>query len=165
MKRAYGQTGVEVLLCINPSKGRWILRYDIQPTENDGEVSFISQVIDHKPTLKEVKDIILSWMNGEIDKKLIGGFVWKDMPIWLSSENQFNYKAAYDLAIQTQGANLPVTFKFGTTDEPIYHEFKTVEELTQFYVGAMSYINTTLNEGWTAKDAVDWSPYVTALSE
>ena len=165
MERAYGQTGVDVLLCINPSKGRWILRYDIQPTENECEVSFISQVIEHKPTLKEVKDIILSWMNGEIDKKLIGGFVWKNMPIWLSSENQFNYKAAYDLAVQTQGANLPVTFKFGTTDEPIYHEFKTVDELTQFYVGAMNYINTTLNEGWAAKDAVDWSPYVTALSE
>lgn len=165
MKRGYGSVGVDVLECINPMKGRWILRYDIKPTENEGEVSFISQVIEHKPTLKEVKDIILSWMNGEIDKKLIGGYVWKDMPIWLSSENQFNYKAAYDLAIQTQGANLPVTFKFGTTDEPIYHEFKTVEELTQFYVGAMNYINTTLNEGWTAKDAVDWSPYVTALSE
>ena len=165
MKRAYGQTRVDVLECINPMKGRWMLRYDIQPTENEGEVSFISQVIEHKPTLAEVKGIILSWMNGEIDKKLIGGFVWKDMPIWLSSENQFNYKAAYDLAIQTQGANLPVTFKFGTTDEPIYHEFKTVDELTEFYLGAMNYINTTLNEGWVAKDAVDWSPYVTALSE
>lgn len=165
MKRGYGSVGVDVLECINPMKGRWMLRYDIKPTENDGEVSFISQVIEHKPTIKEVKDIILSWMNGEIDKKLIGGFVWNDMAVWLSSENQFNYKAAYDLAVQTGGANLPVTFKFGTTDEPVYHEFTSVEELTEFYTSAMGYINGVLNEGWTAKDALDWSPYVLALGE
>lgn len=164
-KRGYGNVGVDVLECINPMKGRWMVRYDIQPTENDGEVSFISQVIEHKPTIKEVKDIILSWMNGEIDKKLIGGFVWNDMAVWLSSENQFNYKAAYDLAVQTGGANLPVTFKFGTTDEPVYHEFTSVEELTEFYTSAMGYINEVLNEGWAAKDAVDWSPYVLALGE
>ena len=30
------------------------------------------------------------------------------MNIWLSSENQFNYKVAYDLALQTNGANLPI---------------------------------------------------------
>ena len=40
------------------------------------------------------------------------------MPVWLSSENQFNYKAAYDLAVQTGGATLPVTFKFGTDEVP-----------------------------------------------
>lgn len=165
MKRGYGSVGVDVLECINPMKGRWMLRYDIKPTENDGEVSFISQVIEKKPTMSEVKNIILSWMNGEIDKKLIGGFVWNDMAVWLSSENQFNYKAAYDLAVQTGGVNLPVTFKFGTTEKPVYHEFTSVDELTEFYTSAMGYINGVLNEGWKAKDAVDWSLYAMALGE
>lgn len=165
MERHYGNKGVDVLECINPTKNKWLVRYDIQPTENEGEVSFISQVIDHKPTISEIKGIIIDWMNEGIDKKLLSGYEWAGMKIWLSSENQFNYKAAYDLAVQTQGANLPVTFKFGTTEEPVYHEFKSVEELSSFYMGAMNYINTTLNEGWAAKDAVDWSPYEAILSE
>jgi hypothetical protein len=59
------------------------------------------------------------------------------MPVWLSSENQFNYKAAYDLAVQTGGATLPVTFKFGTDEVPQYREFVTLEELTDFYTKAM----------------------------
>lgn len=159
MKREYGSIGVDVLECINPMKGKWILRYDIKPTENNGEVSFISQVIEHKPTINEAKDIILSWMNSGIDKKILEGFEWKGMAVWLSSENQFNYKASYDLAVQTGGANLPVVFKFGTTEEPVYYEFKTVDELSSFYMGAMNYINETLNEGWRKKDAVDWTPY------
>jgi hypothetical protein len=40
------------------------------------------------------------------------------MPVWLSTENQFNYKAAFDLATQTGGKSLPVTFKFGSTNNP-----------------------------------------------
>ena len=41
--------------------------------------------------------------NDERDEKIVSGFVWRDMQVWLSSENQFNYKAAYDLAVQTKG--------------------------------------------------------------
>lgn len=76
------------------------------------------------------------------------------MPIWLSSENQFNYKAAYDLAV-TFGGNLPCVFKFGTTENPIYYEFTETEDLTDFYLSAMNYINNTLAEGWKEKDNID----------
>lgn len=169
MEKCYSGLNTRIIECINPILNKWVVRWDFRKRKDEnGEqigLIYLEQLILHKPTILEVKDIVLNWMNGEIDKKLIGGYVWKDMPIWLSSENQFNYKAAYDLAVQTNGANLPIMFKFGTTEEPIYHEFKTVEDLTEFYLGAMNYINTTLNEGWAAKDSVDWSPYVTALSE
>lgn len=98
-------------------------------------------------------------MNEDIDMKILSGFEWNGMAVWLSSENQFNYKAAYDLAVQTGGANLPVMFKFGTTENPVYHTFESVDELTQFYVSAMSYINMTLNEGWRMKDSINWDAY------
>jgi len=81
------------------------------------------------------------------------------MKIWLSTENQFNYKAAYDLAVQTNGSNLPIVFKFGTTNSPIYYTFETLEDLTNFYTSAMSYINTTLVEGWKEKDNINWESY------
>ena len=79
--------------------------------------------------------------------------------LWLSSENQFNYKAAYDLAVQTGGATLPVTFKFGTDEESRYRTFENLEELTDFYTKAMRHIQDTLAEGWRKKDAFDPEDY------
>lgn len=79
--------------------------------------------------------------------------------MWLSTENQLNYKAAYDLAVQTEGKTLPVTFKFGTEDEPSYHTFDTLEELADFYLKATEYVQNTLAEGWKKKDAFDLSLY------
>lgn len=115
-------------------------------------------------TLEYIKNIILDWYNKEIDNKILSGFVWNEMPVWLSSENQFNYKAAYDLAVQTNGASLPVTFKFGTTDNPVYHTFTTVEELADFYTKAIEYVNKTLADGWAKKDSIDWTVYEDALN-
>ena len=68
-----------------------------------------------KRSHSQIKDFILSEMNKRIDEKIVSGFIWNEMPVWLSTENQFNYKAAYDLAVQTGGANLPLVFKFGST--------------------------------------------------
>ena len=121
--------------------------------------TWMEEMVRFKPSLEYIKNLILTWYNQQIDKKILSGFKWNDMPVWLSHENQFNYKAAYDLAVQTGGANLPVTFKFGTTYEPVYHTFTTLEELNGFYLSAMKYINDTLAEGWKEKDAIDWSEY------
>ena len=79
--------------------------------------------------------------------------------VWLSTENQFNYKAAYDLAVQTNGANLPQVFKFGSTENPEYYKFETVEELTDFYIKATTYINQCLAVGWAKKDSINWDEY------
>ena len=70
------------------------------------------EVFKTMPTLERVKDMILSYYNSKIDEKILSGMEWNGMKVWLSSENQFNYKAAYDIAVQTNGGNLPVVFKF-----------------------------------------------------
>jgi hypothetical protein len=58
-----------------------------------------------------------------------------------------------------------VVFKFGTTYEPIYYEFTTLDELSDFYLRAMKYINDCLSEGWKMKDGIDWSEYEEALKK
>lgn len=129
-------------------------------SKDEGEVgTWMEKLVRFKPSLEYIKNLILGWYNEQIDERILSGFVWKGMQVWLSSENQFNYKAAYDLAVQTGGVNLPVTFKFGTMDEPVYHTFTTLEELNGFYLSAMKYINDTLAEGWKEKDAIDWDAY------
>lgn len=116
--------------------------------------------------LKEIKDAIIADINSRTDEKIISGFVWTPeggdpIPVWLSTENQFNFKSAYDLAVQKNGATLPVTFKMGEDAEgtPVYHTFETMEDADDFYIKAVAFINQTLAAGWDEKDGMDWTPY------
>ena len=154
------------------ASGRWKLHfgftpyYDVDEEGNKTETNlgtWTEMWLSGKPSIEQVKGIILDAMNKEIDQKILSGFIWKDMSVWLSSENQFNYKAAYDLAVMSQGQSLPVTFKFGTTESPVYYTFETLDDISDFYISAMEYINSTLAEGWKKKDSIDWSVYEEAL--
>lgn len=118
-------------------------------------------------SLADVKKAIIDDINSRTDEKIVSGFVWTPegaetgIPVWLSTENQFNFKSAYDLAVQKQGATLPVTFKMGEDAEgaPVYHTFETMADADDFYLKAVAYINQTLAAGWQEKDSIDWEPY------
>jgi len=115
---------------------------------------------------------VLGVINSQTDEKILSGLVWTPkaggdpIPVWLSTENQANFKAAYDLAVQKNGATLPVTFKMGEDAEgnPVYHTFETMEDADDFYITAVAFIQQTLNEGWQKKDNFDFTPYEQALS-
>lgn len=142
--------------------------YDIDEEGNKVETNIGTWSVHsftRRPSFGQLKNFILSEINKRTDEKILSGFEWNGMSVWLSSENQFNYKAAFDLAVQTNGANLPTVFKFGNSEEPIYHKFDTLEELSDFYMKAMTYINEQLAIGWAKKDAIDWSVYERALEE
>ena len=158
MRRIEGSAGVQLLECTHPAKNKWRIRWDVQEKEN-GSANYMEEEFDHKPTEDEIKQTIIAWFNTQTDTTILSGFEWNGMSIWLSSENQFNYKAAYDLAVQTAGATLPVTFKFGTDNAPCYHTFKTVEELSDFYTKAMQHILSALADGWNKKDAFSLDSY------
>lgn len=112
-------------------------------------------------TLDVVKQAIIGDINAQTDAKILSGFVWGQKPVWLSSENQFNFKAAYDVAVQTEGESLPVKFKLGEQEDgtPVYHTFTSLSAFTDFYTQAIAYIQQQLTAGWQEKDAIDWSPY------
>ena len=169
MKRIYGSTNTPKVECTNRRLGKWRVRYDYTEEKDEesgmANISFLETEFLHKPTIDEIKSFVLGVENQNIDDAIVSGFRWKDIPVWLSSENQFNYKAAYDLAVQTNGSSLPVTFKFGTTENPVYYKFETIDELSNFFVSAIAYINKTLADGWARKDALDWSEYEALLND
>ena len=155
MKRVEGNIGISLLECVNPRKNKWRVRWDIQPKEDNGNiVTYMEEEFDHRPTDEEIKSLVIGWHNEQIDNAILMG-----IQVWLSQENQFNYKAAYDLAVQTGGKTLPVVFKFGTDEAPVYKQFATLNELTDFYSKAMSYIQNTLAKGWRMKDSIDFRKY------
>lgn len=159
MQEVSGNTGAAYMECVNPKKDKWKIRWAIADN-GDGTAVWMEEDFSHKPTADEIRDTVIGWYNDKIDNKILSGFVWNGKAVWLSTENQFNYKAAYDLAVQTQGANLPVTFKLGTDDVPEYYEFSNVEELGDFYTKAMAYVQGVLANGWQEKDTFDISKYV-----
>lgn len=163
MNKVYGI--LKEFTLIRGDESRLIVAYGCQP-EIDGIYATWYETYFYKKqhpvvTLEEIKDVVVSEINTNTNKTIIRGFVWNGISVWLSSENQFNFKAAYDLAVQTQGASLPVKFKLGETanGEPVYHTFEDIEEFTDFYTKAIAYINKCLNEGWELKDSIDWNDY------
>ena len=151
MNRVNGAQGVKLLECTNPVKGKWRVRWDVHNNE-DGSADYMEAEFNGKPSEDTIKTMVSEWFNNRTNETILSGFVWNGMSVWLSNENQFNYKVAYDLAVQSDGKTLPVTFKFGTDDEPCYHTFSTIEELTDFYTKAIQHIQDTLADGWKSKD-------------
>ncbi len=156
MKIVHG--GGDLPLIESIGRGWYAVRCD-KHDDGEGGYAYAEEFVNHKPTLDEIKQLVLGWIDARTDERILSGYSWRDMSVWLSTENQFNYKAAFDLAVMTDGDSLPVTFKFGTTGNPVYHVFRTLDELRSFYTGAIAYINDVLAEGWAAKDSVDWSVY------
>lgn len=126
--------------------------------EEDGMGYDYRHTFDHIPTAMEVLTVITNHVNELTDQKILSGYQWNGMNVWLSSENQFNFKAAYDVAVQTGGMTLPVKFKLGEKDgEPNYYVFEDMATFTDFYTKALAYIIEILNTGWVEKDAAkEW---------
>lgn len=118
--------------------------------------------------LSKIKEYILGYYNAEIDAKIHGGFVWTDPDgkqhsVWLSTENQFNYKAAYDAY---KAGGMPAdgfTAKFGDTYEGDFYTFTDITALADFYLKGLQFVQSTLAAGWAAKNAIDWAEYEEAL--
>ena len=149
--RANGAQGVKLLECTNPVKDKWRVRWDVHDKE-DGSADYMEAEFKGKPTEDTIRNMVADWYNEQTNETILSGFSWNGMSVWLSTENQFNYKAAYDLAVQSDGKTLPVTFKFGTDDVPCYHTFTDIDELADFYTKAMQHIQNTLADGWKSKD-------------
>ena len=112
-------------------------------------------------TLDDVKQAVLGGINSLTDEKILSGFVWNGINVWLSAENQRNFSEAQRMAKDYGEAVLPLRFKLGEDAEgnPVYHTFNTIEELNAFYIQAFAYVNQCLNDGWAEKDSIDWSIY------
>lgn len=157
-KRANGAQGVKLLECINPVKDKWRVRWDVR-NNDDGSADYMEAEFKGRPSEDTIKNLVAQWYNEQTNQTILSGFSWNNMAVWLSTENQFNYKAAYDLAVQSDSKSLPVTFKFGTDDEPVYHTFTDIDELADFYTKAMQHIQDALTDGWNNKDSFDLSLY------
>lgn len=107
---------------------------------------------DHHPTLEEIKSDIEALINEQVEEKIRNSMVYETMPVFLSEENQLNFRSV---------PTLPVRYKVGELADgtSAYRVFKTREELAEFNEAVANHIAQCLNAGWDEKDAVDYSVY------
>lgn len=144
---------------IKLSDNSYLLIFGYGKENEDDEQGYnFRKYYDHSPSELELKEDITTLIDKCTDERILTGFQWNGSNVYLSQENQMNFKAAYDLAVQTQGATLPIKFKLGEDADcnPIYHTFSELTEFTDFYTKAVSFIVATLNEGWEEKDSINY---------
>lgn len=155
MEKVFGATERHDSLIVHRS-GKTVLIFGYGE-ENEQGYDF-RHTFEHKPTKEEVLAVIVSHVNEQTDLKILTGYEWNGKKVWLSSENQFNFKAAYDLAVQSGGTMLPVTFKLGEDGDcnAVYHTFETMDDFTDFFSKAIQWVNGCIADGWKEKDSVDY---------
>ena len=187
MNKVFGTK--ECFVPLREDASRIIISYDYAE-EADGVNAtwweiYVNKKERNRMSVSEIKDVILKDIDARTDYRIANDMVWtspdgEQIPVKLDAENKFNFKASYDLAVQTQGATLPVTFKMSeqevevesegsegrkTEKKPVYHTFTTMEEATDFFMKAMAFIQSCYEEGWAIKDSFDFTPYEQALSD
>lgn len=148
---------------VREDRSRYVISYGLKEAPNNLYCWYEIYIYKKQKSyisFQDVKDAILDDINSQTDYKILTGLVWNDKPVWLSTENQFNFSEGERKA-KDNPSILPVTYKIGQDADgnPVYHTFTTVEEIVGFYDVCFAYINQCLNEGWQRKDGIDWEPY------
>ena len=151
----------KLIACLNPYNNNHMIVCDFNESDNSN-FEYVFHTFKHKPSLIEVKKKILDYYNDKCNQEILSGLTYDGSLVWLSSENQFNYKAAFDFAFQTVasgGEFIPVTVKLGEEDTPVYKTFSDITELQEFITSCFTHIQNTLSKYWEIKDNIDWSKY------
>ena len=127
--------------------------------DNEKIYEWTSFVYDNEKNSKSILDIIYELIDNDVKFRIKNSFSWNNYIVYLSTENQMNYKAAFDLAVTTNGESLPVTFRFYKRKNAELYTFDTLSELKEFYIKMNSHINNSLLEGWNRKDSINKEDY------
>lgn len=157
---------------VTKSRSNWFLtiNLDIEEVEDGYACDSFTAQLEHRPTLNDARIVIEGHIDANTDEKILCGYEWtvrhgddagKTVKVWLSNENQNNFKAKHDAAITyPDKVKFPVTYKISQDSETgnaIYEEFADIEELATFYLGGLDYIENVVNAGWRKKDAIgEW---------
>ena len=82
------------------------------------------------------------------------------MSIYLSIENQIDYKLLFDTTTLLEGSNLPTKVKFKINGESIYYNFETIEDMKDFIISMNNHIRKCLEVGNEAKDEINYNDYI-----
>lgn len=157
MEKIYGTKQRQDCL-VRTGRSKWILFYGFGKDDDKSESGWeYRHTFDHKPTLSEVKELIISAINKATNEKIVNGFIWNEKKIYLSAENQLNFAAIE----RSRSISYPLKIKINETEDgmPIYHVFENADDFIAFSRAASLYVVDMVQNGWMEKDSVDWTKF------
>ena len=117
---------------------------------------------DHRPSLDEIKAIIIQVIEAESAHKLRYGLEWNGLPVEYTEERKSDLTGML-VAMQAGIMQLPVTLNLGAYPDgsPVFYEFTKAEEIMGVAAAISNHKIAVCNEEWQEKSSVDWSAYET----
>lgn len=157
MEKIYGTKQRQDCL-VRTGRSKWILFFGFWKDDEKSESGWeYRHTFNRKPTLSEVKEIVVSAINKTTEEKIINGFVWNKKQIYLSTENHLNFSAIE----RSENIPYPLTLKINEQEDgtPIYHTFENADDFIAFSQSVCAYVIKTVQDGWREKDSVDWTMF------
>lgn len=159
MEKIYGAT--ERHDCIDQTgREKWILFYGFGKDDETSERGWeYRHTFTRKPSLSEVKQLILDTINAATEEKIERDFEWNGQSIWLSKENQLNFTAIR----RSESVEYPLRLKVNETTEgnAVYMTFEDRTAFAKFSDAVTVHVLQIWQEGWKEKDNIDWDKFKT----
>lgn len=140
--------------CINPRRDRWAVRWDIHQKQDAGW--FASEVVvDHRPTVEEIREIITAHIDATTQNDIVNGFSWKGKPVKLTDTAQRNFLFAVFTVDRT--GEIDREQFVGLLDAQT--DAEAADELADMVSAIWEHIQQKRADGIAAKNAVDFSKY------
>jgi len=143
---------------VNFVNNKYVISWGLEKIDEDS-YKWKYFLVDQKPTVYQVKDIINKYVNEEVKKSIETQFYWNSMNIKLSMENQIDYKLLFDVTMLQEGANLPEKLKFKVNGENIYYEIDSLEEFKDFIIAMNKHIRKCVQIGYNIKESINYEEY------
>ncbi len=139
--------------CLSPqNQCPWAARFCYK-TDEDGNTTYAMSKFSHRPSVDDVRVEVASYFNDIVKERILSGWTYENVGIWLSNENQMNYATAAAVGAES------LVIKGGSEEAPQYLTLSSAEDIRTFVTAMRDYIANTVAWGWEQKDNFDYSPY------
>lgn len=164
MQKIYGASGrQDCLMQIGKNKYEIIYGFG-KDNENDETGWNYRHRFSHFPSIEEIKLVINSQIDADVDNATLTGLTWNDMPVYFDSEFQANVLGILAILGIKGDSLFPKTFKLGNYEDgsPAFHEFTSAIEFADFADSLINHKEDCYKSGWQQKEMLEndnWSAY------
>ncbi|MDM1523852.1 hypothetical protein HX088_11300 [Empedobacter sp. 225-1] len=156
----YSTESTQLFECFNKINNTFIVRFD--ETKIDNGYKYQQFLVVGDKAIETIKTTINNYYNEKCSDEILKGFKLDSDIVWLSSENQINYKIYYDFALFNHQNDLefkPIKIKIGDETNTKYHTFESFNDFQKFVFDYTEHIQNTISKYWDLKDSIEWEKY------
>lgn len=153
MDKRYGATGPQNGL-EKIGRSRWALFYGYGKDSAEAGYNWY-QTFDHRPSLDEVKEAIISAIKTESDYQLRYGYKWNGLTVEYTEERKSDFTGII-VGLQGGFMQLPIELNLGSAEDgtPQLFTFTTAEQIGEVAAGIAAHKAAVSKAEWAAINAL-----------